>query len=317
MSTALKPKLTRFRAYQLGEEGSSFSYFDGSHFTLIEARVTDLSRPRIKAELQHCGVTTINCLHITSWDDDHCTEDNLKEILTWLEPQCVEYPGYDPHTNNGKACLRLISDYKQKHASRTTQKVDPPYIKSLDEAEKWGYRDIIYWPRELSDKSNDNSTVKLFRTGCFNVASLGDVESLDVSSYLKNCHTFADEVDVMVLAHHGADNGFTTNAFLRKTRPRVAICSSNYDNQFEHPKQEIRDLLYEYEIPIYTTKTGDVVVLSEPPHTRRYKVVNLIADSTEVSSEKEFTTRKSKTLGHNMDTVRDIYAHRPNPFKRF
>ena len=71
MENLLQAKPTRFRAYQLGSAGSSFSYFDGSHFTLIEARITDQSRPCLEAELNACGVRTINCLHITSWDTDH------------------------------------------------------------------------------------------------------------------------------------------------------------------------------------------------------------------------------------------------------
>ncbi|MCI0376219.1 MAG: patatin-like phospholipase family protein [Gemmataceae bacterium] len=52
--SALLKKLTRFRAYQLGEIGSSFSYWDGSTFTLIEARVTDVSRG-FRATVFHLG----------------------------------------------------------------------------------------------------------------------------------------------------------------------------------------------------------------------------------------------------------------------
>ena len=36
----VKKIYTRFRAYQLGNAGSSFSYYADGHFTLIEARLT-------------------------------------------------------------------------------------------------------------------------------------------------------------------------------------------------------------------------------------------------------------------------------------
>jgi len=260
VQTSLLSKCTRFRAYQLGNAGSSFSYFDGNNFTLIEARLTDLSRTYLEWELRNCGRTQIYGLHITSWDVDHCAKKELEIILKDFRPTKIEYPGYDPHTDTAAECLSIINTYKRKDQSKIIQKIDPPYIKSLENAENWGYKDVIYHPKYISEGSNCNSTVKLFRTGCFNVASLGDVDNQNISAYLKSQRIFYEEVDIMILAHHGADNGFTTASFIREVRPTIAICSSNYDNQFEHPKPEIKELLYKFEIPLYTTKTGDVVV---------------------------------------------------------
>ena len=71
------------------------------------------------------------------------------------------------------------------------------------------------------------------------------MKSSNISTRLSRCRILARETDVMILAHHGADNGFTTKSFLRHLEPRLAICSSDYANQYDHPKQEIRDLLYE------------------------------------------------------------------------
>jgi competence protein ComEC len=247
MSGYLLKKFTRFRAYQLGNPGSSFSYFDGTTFTLIEARLTDLSRPRLKKELEICEVSRVGCLHITSWDADHCAESELEEILDQLFPKKIEYPGYAPKSDTAKTCLKLILDYKtymaKTGATASIQSIDPPYVKCLSPAEALGYQDVIYHPKYLSEKSNDNSTVKLFRTGCFNVASLGDVEDPMIAAYLRRCSLFNSEVDVMILAHHGADNGFTTAKFLKVVKPTIAICSSNYDNQYDHPRDEIREML--------------------------------------------------------------------------
>lgn len=44
----------------------------------------------------------------------------------------------------------------------------------------------MYWPKEIdANNANNNSTVKQFRSGSFNVLSLGDVESTNISSYLR------------------------------------------------------------------------------------------------------------------------------------
>lgn len=52
MSNGIRPVITRFRGYQLGAAGSSFSYFANGIFTLIEARATDLFVQHIWPELR-------------------------------------------------------------------------------------------------------------------------------------------------------------------------------------------------------------------------------------------------------------------------
>ena len=319
MNGYLQKKFTRFRAYQLGNPGSSFSYFDGDTFTLVEARLTDLNRPRVEKEMEICGVSRIGCLHITSWDTDHCAESELNKILHTYLPHRIEYPGYPPKSDTAIKCLRLIRDYRTHltttGATASIQSIDPPYINGLSPAEALGYRDIVYHPISLSKEPNDNSTVKLFRTGCFNVASLGDIQDPMIGARLRRSRIFSTEVDVMILAHHGADNGFTTRKFLKIVKPTIAICSSNYDNQYDHPRDEIRELLREQNIPLYTTKTGDVAVQSQLTHTHIYKVINLKADSTEISSTSDFVSKKSKKLKHNSDTIRNIYGPRWRPYR--
>lgn len=306
---------TRFRAYQLGVPGSSFSYFANDHFTLIEAMATEVSKPQLRTELEACKRSNIDTLHITSWDQDHCDEVGLQWILENLHPRRIECPGYTPHTNCGRESLKIINAYKSRRSSAgltaTVQSVDPPYVKSLETGQALGYRDIVYHPKELFDSSNDNSTIKLFRAGCFNVLSLGDVEHVNIAALLKRCGILCREVDVMILAHHGADNGFTTKRLLERLAPKVAVCSSNYDNQYDHPRQEIRDLLWEQEIRLYTTKTGDVVLASVGSHTMDYEATNYKSNSAEVSSVTKFRSRKSKLLSHGADAYRGRFD-RPN-----
>ncbi|MDK2123057.1 ComEC/Rec2 family competence protein [Parachitinimonas caeni] len=309
--------ITRFRAYQLGTAGSSFSYFAKDHFTLIEAMITEVNEPQLKAELVECGKNSIDTLHITSWDRDHCSPDGLEWILNELRPTRVEMPGYEPHTDSGETCRVQIERYQATRnkidSAVVIQAITPTYIDTLNNASELLYKNIYYHPRALREDSNDNSTIKLFRSGCFNVLSLGDVEDPSIAASLKRCKTIlCAELDVMILAHHGADNGFTTKNLLRKLSPSVAICSSNYDNQFDHPRQEIRSMLYEQNIPLFTTKTGDVLIASIGGHTMDYKVINYCANSTKISSERTFRSRKSKLLCSNADTIRNVLAKKNN-----
>lgn len=302
----VKQKITRFRAYQLGTAGSSFSYFDGDRFTLIEAKYFDGNINSINAELEVCGVKNIHTLHITSWDQDHCVASQLEKIIEDLNPYKIEYPGYSPHTDSGTECLKIIEAFKKSNkGTKKANQITPAYISGLDDAKNYGYNNVLYHPKYIdTDSSNNNSTIKQFRSGSFNVLSLGDVESPHISSGLKSYKTINSEVDIMILAHHGADNGFTTSSFLKTVRPTVAIASADYGNQFKHPKQEIRDLLHKNDINLFTTKTGDVVIYSTGSHTGHYQVANLKAGSTEVSSTYESHAKKYNFLNQNADTIR-------------
>jgi competence protein ComEC len=308
----LQKKPTTFRAYQLGSAGSSFSYFDGMFFTLLEARFNDINKPQIIREMNFCRKQKIDTLHITSWDQDHCSSSELEIILSELRPTRIEYPGYEPHTDCGKESLEIIQTYIEENQKKSLTcegfSITPEYINKLESASTLGYKNIFYSPKSIAEKSNDNSTVKFFRVGCFNVLSLGDVESSEISSRLLNCLILKSEVDVLILAHHGADNGFTSNRFLKQIKPKIAICSSNYDNQYEHPKQEIRDMLRKNDIFLYTTKTGDVLIRSREEHCgASCRAYNFISGSEELSSRFDFSSKKSTKLSNNNDTIRDMY----------
>ncbi|MEP5759431.1 MAG: hypothetical protein ABJ327_09070 [Litoreibacter sp.] len=189
--------------------------------------------------------------------------------------------------------------------------IDPDYIMNLNTAGELGYKDVLYHPRFIDPNSdNNNSTVKLFRRGCFNVLSLGDVESENLSARLRRDKYLSREVDVLILAHHGANNGFTNKKLLRRIQPKVAICSSNYDNQFDHPRQEIRKLLYDEGVKLFTTKTGDIVVDSIGPNHDNFVITNLIKGSTEVSSQTQIKAKKQGLLSMNMDTVKQLFTNR-------
>lgn len=310
MSNSLKSVVTRFRAYQLGQAGSSFSYYANGHFTLIESVITDLNNPQLQDELLICGKTKIDTLHITSWDQDHCSTSGLKWTLTNLLPNKIEYPGYEPHTENGKTCLSIIRAYQYESKSNRywvkTQSINPPFIASLNIASDLGYKDIFYHPKRLYSSANNNSTIKFFRRGSFNVLSLGDVEDQNIAAMLRRCKTLCREVDIMILAHHGADNGFTTKKFLERIKPLVAVCSSNFNNQYDHPSDEIRNILYEQGIQLVTTKTGDAIIESIGDHKSKYKVINLCSNSEKKSSDTIHKPRKAHWLSMNADSLRNL-----------
>lgn len=250
---------TRFRAYQLGEEGSSFSLIVDNHFTLIEAKLNETNVNSLIEELKILGRNTIDTLHITSWDTDHCDAESLRVILECLKPARIEYPPYSPDSETGKKCLQMIKAYS---GGEIIQINTWNVYNSSHQALKLKGQDILLNPTRLAEKHNDNSVAKLFRVGSFQILSLGDCEADDISMRLQDNEILQSEVDVLILAHHGSENSICTREFLEKISPCVAICSSNYDNKFEHPHQAVRNRLNNLGIPYFTTKTGDIIIES-------------------------------------------------------
>ena len=111
-------------------------------------------------------------------------------------------------------------------------------------------------------------------------------KSPEIAKSIMGCAMASKETDVMLMAHHGADNGFTTEDFIKAISPSVAICASDYDNQYDHPRQEIRELLYKNNVNLYTTKTGDVLI--ECGADNNVHVTNFKGNSSEVSSTFDF-----------------------------
>ncbi len=211
-------------------------------------------------------------------------------IISHLKPSIIEVPGYKPISDSGKESINIISEFER--IGGIVHVIGPDYIESLPFARGETATNLILWPRKISSiNMNDNSVAKLFRIGHFKVASYGDLESESISNEINYDSIMTTEVDVMILAHHGADNGFTNRSMLKSVKPTVAVCTSNYDNQYSHPKQEIRQLLHANDIPLFTTKAGDIIIESDSTHSNIYTVYNLMSSNNQISTVKSYRAK--------------------------
>lgn len=249
---------TRLRAYSLSTEGASLSLSVNEKFVLIEARYNDDNKEGIEYEMKKIGTDRVDVLHITSWDVDHCNAEELKTILDKLKPKRIEYPSYSPNTDNGIASKELI----QKYADGIKEAITPDIVLSCDKDRLRG-KDVFFNPiKNTNDtnKVNDNSIIKIFREGSFQVLSLGDCEDEAISKRLRKEEILKNEVDVLIIAHHGSEHSVVTPEFLDDIKPSFVICPVDRDNKFDHPDQKVRNWFNNRNIPYLTTKDGDIVV---------------------------------------------------------
>lgn len=285
--------LSKFRAFQLDSPGSLFSFYKSKTYTLIEARLPKGGISVLLDDLAHHNKDRVDTLHITSWDADHCTYDDLVQILNHLRPNLIQIPSYETETQDGILCRNLILAYDDIHQKyvNNVQIINQDFISKLENGTAKGTTDIVYPSLYGCNNKNDMSLIRLFRSSGFNVLSLGDCESSSIAASLMKRSFIQSEVDVLILAHHGAANGFTTEDFIKIVKPKIAVCSSNHGNMYDHPKQEIRQLLYDNEVRLMTTKTGDVIVY-QPEGFDYATAVNMISDNEVESSRFGFHPKR-------------------------
>lgn len=278
---------TRFRAYQLGSKGSSFSYWDSdtNKFVLGEARLNQDNWPSIKHELLQCGKDSIDDLYISSWDIDHCSPIELGIILEHLKPSSVYYPRYSPDLTkpNQMESKKLIDSYN-----------GPPKIFKYNgspgsAAEAWKYGQVFFNPK-LTGNPNDDSLITLWRRGNLSVLSVGDLESTDRSEAVSNTKIL-NEVDVLILAHHGSSRNFTTDSLLKALKPKVCIALVDRKNQYGHPDPLVYQRVNNNSW-YYSTKDGDVIIETNGNSNEHFTVYDYISNGQKRQSVKSFSTKK-------------------------
>ena len=104
--------------------------------------------------------------------------------------------------------------------------------------------------------TNDESLITLYVNGNDKFLFTGDAEKgaeLEVLSKLV-------DVDVLKVGHHGSKTS-TTNEFLEKVNPEIAVITVGEDNKYNHPDKEVMDKLKADDITVYRTDENGTVII--------------------------------------------------------
>lgn len=113
-------------------------------------------------------------------------------------------------------------------------------------------------PKKL--KQNELSLVIRLVYGDDSFLFTGDIERQSEYEILKAA--FNVESDILKVAHHGSKTS-SSELFLEKVNPRVAVISSGRSNPYGHPHDAILQRFEKYGIEIRRTdKEGDILILS-------------------------------------------------------
>ena len=197
----------------------------------------------------------IDLIILTHPHDDHAT--GLIDVLKRYQVKKILYTGVAHNAPNYLAWLKLVRDQKVPMVI-----IDKEQTIDLGRGAKL---EILYpvasFLGKTADDLNDSSIVAKLIFGQSNLLLTGDA-GLEVEKIL--LAGGADlSADVLKIGHHGSEYS-TSEGFLEKVKPMMAVIEVGKDNQFGHPNLRIIKRLERAGAKIYRTDLdGTVRLLSD------------------------------------------------------
>ena len=141
-------------------------------------------------------------------------------------------------SENYKEFLKIVKEHKvQVHVVQARQRIN---------IEKSLYLDVL-WPDSENiiheNNINNNSLVCKLNYCYFSMLFTGDIEETAEKEILeKYKNTDVLNCDILKVAHHGSKSS-STQKFLNKVRPKIALIGVGANNTFGHPNQMTLDNL--------------------------------------------------------------------------
>ena len=200
------------------------------------------------------GIDSLDAIFISHFDTDH--SGGLINILENVEASVV----YIPDTVDvGKNQYEFLQ-YAIKNNI-------PVYtLKAGDKVKMNDVNIKVLHPEENNEPDGKNNSSLVFRAENSDMSILfpGDLEKDNI---LTDCDT-----DLLKVSHHGSKNG-STEDFLHKCTPKIAVISLAEDNMYGFPHETTMEKLSKHTDKIYRTdKNGTVIVYCD---NYEYKVKTL------------------------------------------
>lgn len=111
--------------------------------------------------------------------------------------------------------------------------------------------------KDYKDVNNYSAVIKI-TYGNTKFLFTGDAEKLSENEILDK--DFDISCDVLKIGHHGSKSS-TSDEFLNKSNPKIAIISCGKDNNYNHPNTAVINKLKEKNIKVYRTDVEGTIVL--------------------------------------------------------
>lgn len=181
------------------------------------------------------GIGKLDYLIITHGDADHMGEaiqliENFKvEVVIF---NCGEY------NNLEKKLIKVLEKKKIKYYSCIIEL-------NIDKNK------LYFLQTKEYNNENDNSNVIYTEIEGYRFLFTGDAGVLKEKDILDTYDI--SKIDVLKVGHHGSRTS-TSELFLKRINPQIALISAGRDNKFNHPHDEVLKLLNKYKVKVFSTK---------------------------------------------------------------
>ncbi|MFC5612512.1 DNA internalization-related competence protein ComEC/Rec2 [Metabacillus niabensis] len=188
--------------------------------------------------MKSLGVTKLDALFLTHGDMDH-----IGEAVPLMEGMAVNQLIIPEGFIRGELEEAVIRKAQEKQMNILIAKAGDKI--SLNQ-----FFIHVLSPITLSDSKNDDSLVLLMDIGGLSWLFTGDAELEAEKRMIKRFPSL--KVDILKLGHHGS-KGSSSELFLDKLEPALALVSVGLNNRYQHPHTEVLDKLKERNIPLLRT----------------------------------------------------------------
>ncbi|MFS0861628.1 DNA internalization-related competence protein ComEC/Rec2 [Fredinandcohnia sp. 179-A 10B2 NHS] len=191
------------------------------------------------------GIRSLSRVIITHGDQDHIggAEDVLRSISVDM---LVLATNKSKNSQQEENLLKLAAE---KNIS----------IEMVEIGKMWSEGDYSFYvlgPNGSERQENDNSIILYSELGGLKWLFMGDTEKSGEQSFISTYKNI--EVDVLKVGHHGSKTS-STEFFIKKVNPEVALIPVGKNNRFNHPHPEVVKRLNSSNIHVYRTDLNGAV----------------------------------------------------------
>lgn len=206
---------------------------------------------KVVSYLQKRGIERIDYLIATHPHHDHI--GSMEDIFQSFEIERVYMPDIMYHTRYYKRMVQSIANSGvDQFEAKAGVKIKIARNISME----------FVAPSKKRYKSlNDYSAVVRLQHGKNSFLLMADAGVISENELIKKIDD--EKVDVLKVAHHGANTG-TGHAFLKKIKPDYAIISVGRKNKYGYPSKDVLNRLKAHNIQVYRTdKLGTIISKSD------------------------------------------------------
>lgn len=225
-------------------QGLSLLFESDGQYLLYDGGDRDYSS-KVVSFLKRKNVQSLEYIIVSHYDADHL--NGVVGALNVFDVKHVIGPDYSTDTRVYQSFVDILGE-------KNLEKISP----SVGETYTLGSASFTVLAPNQSVYGDENDYSVSIRISCGDqsVMVTGDATVSSESEMLENGQDL--DAEILVVGHHGSE-GSTSEAFLDRVSPAMAVISCGKDNMYLHPSQRVMELLEGKQIPVYRTdKQGDL-----------------------------------------------------------